>query len=278
MTNNLLLIGIGIVVLYIGILVIGGVAQERMIFVQNKLPRSYKFEFPYDFDELRIASGDGKARLSALHFKVDQPKGVVLYFHGNAGHLADWGWISQDFLESGFDFLIMDYRGYGKSSGSLSEKALYSDAEVFYDYVKQKYPEEQIILYGRSLGTTFATHVAAKNNPSQLILETPFYSMVDLAQMRFPMFPIRWLLRYPFPTHKFIGGVKCPITIFHGTKDRIVPYSNGKKLAKLIPESQLRFITIPEGKHNNLAETSEYQKEFGEIFSKNVIETPVEVY
>src|SRR5690554_8068797 len=100
----------------------------------SELPQDYKYEFSYDFKELYLGSHDGKARLNALHFKVNSPKGIVVYYHGNAGQLADWGHVVQDFAESGYDVLVVDYRGYGKSTGKLSEKALYSDALLFYNY------------------------------------------------------------------------------------------------------------------------------------------------
>ena len=88
---------------------------------------------------------------------------------------------------------------------------------MFYNYLKEDYNEEDITLYGRSLGTGIATYLASKNNPRQLILETPYYSILDVAKDRFPIFPVKKLLKYEFPTHQFIKQVSCPITIFHGT-------------------------------------------------------------
>src|SRR5690554_2190456 len=155
-------------VLYVLIWVLLILFQEKLIFMPSELPQDYKYEFSYDFKELYLESHDGKARLNALHFKVNSPKGIVVYYHGNAGQLADWGHVVQDFAESGYDVLVVDYRGYGKSTGKLSEKALYSDALLFYNYALERYPENNIVVYGRSLGTTFATYVAAKNNPSKL--------------------------------------------------------------------------------------------------------------
>lgn len=232
--------------------------QEKLIFMGTVLPQDYAYGFSTDFEEVFLESPDGEAKLNALHFKIKDPKGVILYYHGNAGQLADWGLVMQDFIKRGYDVLLMDYRGYGKSTGAMSEEALYSDAELFYDYVAERYPENKIIVYGRSLGTTFATYVAANNNPSQLFLEAPFYSLNRLASKNFPIFPVSWVLKYRFPTYKFITDVECPIVIFHGTDDQMINYENSIKLSELVPADQLRFISIPNGGHNNLVDENGY--------------------
>ncbi len=161
------------------------------------LPQDYSYEFSENFEEVFLSSEDG-AKLNALHFKVEEPKGVVLYFHGNAGELSSWGRVVQKFVEMNYDVLVMDYRTYGKSTGKLSQKALYNDAQLFYDYLLKRYTEDKIVVYGRSLGTTFATYVAAENHPQQLILEAPFYSLDEVARDRFPIYPGKLVFKIPF--------------------------------------------------------------------------------
>src|SRR5690606_27747080 len=112
--------------------------QESFIFLPSTLPQEYSFSFPTPFEELFLESEDG-AVLNALHFKAENPKGVILYFHGNAGDLSRWGEITQGFTKHSYDVLVMDYRTYGKSKGKLSEESLYSDAQLFYDYVNELY-------------------------------------------------------------------------------------------------------------------------------------------
>ncbi len=225
--------------------------QEKIIFLPTVLDQDYQYEFNHDFEELNLQTEDG-AKLNAIHFKVKNPKGAILYFHGNAGDLSRWGTISEFFVEKHYDVLIMDYRTYGKSTGKLSEAAFYSDAQLFYDYLKNDYIEEDITLYGRSLGTGIAAYLASKNNPKQLILETPYYSILDVAKDRFPILPVEKLLKYQFPTNKFIKKSKCPIIIFHGTNDEVVPYASAEKLFDVVPKSQATFVTIEEGNHGNL--------------------------
>lgn len=234
--------------------------QEKLIFLPTKLSPDYVYQFSKPFTELFLETEDG-ARLNAIHFKIENPKGVILYFHGNAGDLSRWGELTTFFTGLQYDVLVMDYRTYGKSSGNLSEEYLYKDAQLFYDHLLQTYTEEQIVVYGRSLGATFATYVASKNHPGKLILETPFYSLTELAKKLIPLVPVAYFLKYQFPTNKFIKSVECPIAIFHGTDDSVVPYKAGKKLSKLISKAQLTFFTIPGGGHNDLNDFEVYQKE-----------------
>jgi alpha-beta hydrolase superfamily lysophospholipase len=239
--------------------------QEKMIFMPDSLPQDYSYSFQNNFEEIFLNTKDG-AKLNALHFKVETPKGVVLYFHGNAGELSRWGIVVQKFIERQYDVLVMDYRTYGKSTGKLSQKALYSDAELFYNYLLIRYPEDKIVVYGRSLGTTFATYVGSQNHPRQLILEAPFYSLDNVANQRFPIYPVNWFLKFHFPTYEYFKEVSCPITIFHGTDDFVVNYENSVKLSKIQTNGKLRLITIPEGTHHNLDNSEVYKKTLDTIF------------
>jgi hypothetical protein len=231
--------------------------QEKLIFLPTTLPQEFSFIFSNPFEELFLKADDG-ASINAIHFKTENPKGVILYFHGNAGDLSRWGKITEFFVERNYDVFVMDYRTYGKSKGKLSEQSLYSDAQMCYDYVFERYKASEIIIYGRSLGTGIATNIASFNNPKQLILETPFYSLTDVAKRRFPIFPNNKLLKYDFPSYKFIQNVKCPISIFHGTDDSVVPYSSGEKLFNSMSQKDKTFYTIENGKHNNLIEFQSY--------------------
>lgn len=238
--------------------------QEKLIFLPTQLPQDYVFNFERPFEELFIKTEDG-ASLNALHFKTEDPKGILLYYHGNAGDLSRWGVITSHFTRFGYDVLVMDYRTYGKSTGTLSEEALYTDAALFYNKAKEWFPEDKIIVYGRSLGSTFATHVASQNSPKQLILESPFYSLEAFAKKRYWFLPVRSMLKYSFPTSEKIIKVSCPITIFHGTDDPVVPLENGERLQKTLPEGQCTLVPVPGGSHNDLVDFSEYQKGIREL-------------
>ncbi len=238
--------------------------QEKLIFLPTKLPQNYAYSFTEPFEEVFLPTADG-ARLNALWFKRQDPNGLILYFHGNAGNLSRWGEIVQPFAKMGFDVLVMDYRTYGKSTGTLSEENLYSDAQLFYDYAQKHYNQEQIVLYGRSLGTGMATRLAAENQPALLLLETPYYSLLDIGAKRFPWLPVKWFMKYPFRAHEFMQQVLCPVRIFHGTEDRIVPYESGRKLYETIPGDDNTFYDIQGGRHNNLSSFPAYQRAVNEV-------------
>lgn len=242
--------------------------QEKLIFLPTHLPADYSYSFTSEFEELFVQAEDG-ARLNALHFTKSETQGVILYFHGNAGDLSRWGTVAPLFLEKGYDVLVMDYRTYGKSTGKLSEAALYSDAQHFYDYLLERYEEDKIILYGRSLGSGVAAQLASKNQPAQLILETPYYSLMDVAQERFPFLPVKWLLKYELPSYRYVQDIQCPITIFHGTQDEVVPYSSGKRLFEDTPGPGKRMYTIEGGGHNNLIDFGPYHQGIDSVLGQS---------
>ncbi|MBV1923159.1 MAG: alpha/beta hydrolase [Flavobacteriaceae bacterium] len=233
--------------------------QENLIFLPTVPSQEHVFVMENPFEEIFLETDDG-AKLNGLHFKSENPKGAILYYHGNAGDLQRWGTITNFFVEKGYDVLLMDYRGYGKSTGKKSMESLYSDSELWYDFMKNHYSEEDIIIYGRSLGTTFATYVASKNQPKNLILESPFYNITEVGKSRFPFLPVSSLLHYTFPTNEYIKEVKIPITIFHGTNDKVIKFDFGKKLFDSIKMKNKSFIRIPSGGHNDLINFEEYQK------------------
>ena len=238
--------------------------QEKILFRPTILAQNYVFNFNQPFEELFLEPEENTV-INAIHFKTENPKGVILYFHGNAGDLSRWGIITEYFVEKHYDVLVMDYRSYGKSKGVLSEEALYTDAQFCYDYLKTRYAEEDITLYGRSLGTGIASFLASKNTPKQLILETPYYSILDVASYRFPLFPVKYLMRYKLPSYEFIKEVRCPVSILHGTEDTVVPFESGKKLYNSTLKENMSFIVIEKGKHNNLIEFDAYHEHINNV-------------
>ncbi|WP_339893908.1 alpha/beta hydrolase [uncultured Algibacter sp.] len=238
--------------------------QEKMLFLPTVLAQDYEYQFSYPFEELFFNTED-EAVINAVYFKAENPKGVILYFHGNAGDLSRWGLVTEYFVEKQYDVLVIDYRTYGKSTGKLSEQALYHDAQYCYDYLKNRYSESDITIYGRSLGTGIATYIASKNRPKQLILETPYHSVLDVAQSRFPMFPVKQLLKYKLPSYQYIKQVNCPITIFHGTADAVVPFASAEKLYNLSIKEQTTFIAIENGNHGNLISFDAYKNQIKKI-------------
>ena len=241
--------------------------QESLLFLPTQLNQDFEYLFENKFEEINLVNH--QVSLNGLHFKVENPKGVILYFHGNAGDLSRWGEIVQPLLRFNYDIIVMDYRSYGKNKGEFSEEVMYQDAQVFYEYAKSYFSEGEIVLYGRSLGTTFATQLAAKNNPAQLILETPFYSIASVAENRFPIFPIDLLLEYPFETYKDAPKVNCPTLILLSEQDQVVVYENGLQLSKLFKKANV--ITLKSANHNNQSEFELYWSSLGEFLNRNYL-------
>ena len=224
--------------------------QEKLIFFSEVLSANYKYSFLENFEEVFIQVDE--AKLNALHFKIQNPKGVILYFHGNAGSLAGWGGIAMDFIPLGYDVLIYDYRGYGKSTGSIrNERQILEDANVVYNYLQKQYQENKIVLYGRSIGTGIAIYLAKEKNPSKLLLETPYSSLEAVAKYHYPIFPT-FLLKYKLQAYKWIGDTKCPIFIFHGTNDNVISIQFSHELVKFI-NKEYTFFKIENGGHNDLS-------------------------
>ncbi len=244
--------------------------QENLLFHPTQLAQNHRFEFDATFTEVMQQAADG-AQLHGLYFKTENPQGTLLYFHGNAGDLSRWGEIVQFFVQKNLNVVVMDYRNFGKSSGMMNEKALYEDARLWYAYAKDvaKKTNTPLLVYGRSLGTTFATAVAAQNDVEQLILETPFYSIEDEAKSRFSWLPVRSLLKYRMPTYTFINQVNCPITIIHGTQDEVVAYEHGKRLYESFSSDNKTFVTVPGGHHNDLINYPEYHQVIEQLFGSN---------
>lgn len=232
--------------------------QEKIMFLPTELAHDYQYQFNYPFEEVFLRP-EKNVLINGIHFKAKAPKGVILYFHGNAGNLSRWGTVTEYFVGLNYDVFVIDYRTYGKSKGKLSEEALYSDAQYSYNYLKEFYSETEIIIYGRSLGTGIASYLAQNNAPKKVFLETPYYSIADVAKHRFPLLPVFSLLKYKIPSYEYLERVSCPVIILHGTEDKVVPYSSGKKLSQ-IGLGNITFISIKGGGHNNLVEFESYHK------------------
>lgn len=233
--------------------------QEKLIFAGTTLPQEYTYAFDAPFQEVNFTATDG-AVINGLYFTVPNPEGAIVYFHGNAGDLSRWGDIAIAYTKFNYNVIIIDYRTYGKSTGVLNEQKMLDDTQLPYDFLLQDFREEDIVIYGRSLGTSFASYLASKNTPRKLILETPFYNMLDVTKRRFPMLPfVDKLLKYRMESNAFVKEVTCPIIIYHGTNDDVVPLESGALLKDEIPEEQLIFYTIPDGTHHNLFSFDLYQ-------------------
>ena len=256
--------GIILVIVYVLIAFLAYTYQERLVFFPSKMPLNHTYDFCQDFEEFNLTTDDG-AKLNAVHIKQDSSKGLILYFHGNSGNISHLIHVANLFSAKGYESILVDYRTYGKSTGKVSEAALYKDAQLFYDYAKQRYQEKEIILYGRSFGTGIATWLASENEPEKLVLESPFYSAVALGKHRFPFLPIDWLSNFRFPSNEYIKQVECPIYIFHGKEDNVIPYESAEKLFAAIPGNNKELFSISNAGHNYLQDFKVFKEGMNKV-------------
>jgi alpha/beta superfamily hydrolase len=237
--------------------------QEKFFFHPEKLPKDYKFNFPNKYEELSIKAADDSV-LNGVIFKADTSRGLIFFLHGNSRSMNEFREISKVYTDLKYDLFVLDYRGFGKSQGSIeNEVQLSSDIQIAYDNLKSGYDEKNIIIYGYSLGSGLAAKLASANDPRLLILQAPYYSWTDLFTHRCPVIPT-FLVKYKLETNKYIKDCKMPIVIFHGDKDNTVYYGSSIKLMKLTKPGDL-LITITGGGHTNLTMNQQYIRELGKV-------------
>jgi uncharacterized protein len=249
-------LGIGVLV-YLLLCVGFYLWQDKILFQPQSLTPDYSFSFAQPVKEYFIPTEDGN-RLHALFFHSSQPsRGLVLYFHGNADNLQRWGEYAIDFTNIGYDVLMLEYRGYGKSSGIPGKENFYSDAEWVQAWAQKNIPYSRLIIYGRSMGSAVASHLASVVTPDLLILETPFDEIKTVHPLIriFSLFPPR----NNFSNKENISKVTCRKVLIHGTSDWIVPLSSALRLKPLLTETDL-FVVIEGGGHKNLRDFDLYHQ------------------
>ncbi len=238
--------------------------QDYFLFKPEKLPPDFNFYYENQkVSEYHLETRDG-AIINGLHFSVEKPLGVILYLKGNSKSIKGWGKFAVDFTRNNYDVIMIDYRGFGKSTGKRSQKAIKHDLQFIYNKIREKVNEKYIIIYGRSMGSGFATKLASMNNPKMLILDAPYYSLTKVTGRYMPFMPLSIILKYPMPTYKWIKYVKCPIHIIHGTEDKLIPFRSSVKLSQ-INAKLTRLHPIIGGGHKNLNNFESYHKILGEI-------------
>lgn len=241
---------------YVLLIIIVYLVQERFIFKPEKLKQDFIYKYDAPFKELFFNVEPG-VRINGLHFTVKDPHGLVLYFHGNTRSIKGWARYATDFFRYNYDVVLVDYRGFGKSTGKRTEKDMLNDMQFVYHKLAAQYTEQHIIVYGRSLGSGFATKIASDNKPRYLILDAPYFSFRKVIERFLPILPVRLVLRYQLRTDKWIAQVSCHTYILHGTKDWLIPITNSEKLQALNPK-RITLIRIRGGRHNNLPTFPEY--------------------
>ena len=208
--------------------------QSRLLYLPN-LPSRDIIATPdtvgLDYEPVKIATDDG-VTLDGWFIPARPARGVLLFFHGNAGNISHRLDSLKIFNDLGLATLIFDYRGYGRSTGVPFEQGTYRDAEAAWRYLTEdrRITAQKVVLFGRSLGAAIAVQSATRHTPKALIIESAFTSIPDLAAEVYPFLPARSLARFRYHTETFLQSVSCPVLIVHSRDDEIIPFAHGRRL------------------------------------------------
>jgi fermentation-respiration switch protein FrsA (DUF1100 family) len=262
---NLALIG---TIFYLTLCVSLFVWQRRMIFITgSERPDPVQAGVP-TAQVLPITTPDGLTLNAWFQPPADASRPVMLFLHGNAGHIGHRAGRLAELAESGWGSLLLDYRGFGGNPGSPSENGVAIDARAAYDALRRMgIAESRIVLWGESLGTAIAVRLATEVPAAALILEAPFTSMADMARRRYSFVPIDTLLRDRFDSIARIASLRLPMLIVHGTEDALIPPAMGQRLADTATMADRTFRLIPGATHLDLADHGviELGREFVEV-------------
>ena len=232
---------------------------------------------PQGGEDVWIKLSDG-TRLHGWMVRAESPAphATVIYFHGNGGNLSYTGWLGEALAKRGFDVLLFDYRGYGRSGGQVSdERGLHADADAAYDYlVKERgVSPAQLVLYGQSLGTAAAADLASRKECGALILESGFSSASDMGAVVFPWLPrfVGRLAKNKLDSVRKLQTVNCPVLVAHGGRDEIIPVAQGRALYAAAREPK-RLIIVERAGHNDLVSTggSDYLNSVAQFIRESI--------
>lgn len=202
------------------------------------------------YEDIRLQTSDGIG-LHGWYIPAAQPRGTVLFLHGNAGNVSHRLDSVLMFHRLGYSTLIFDYRGYGSSGGAPTEEGTYRDAEAAWRYLTEQklIPACRIVLFGESLGGAVAAWLAARQKPGALVIASGFTSVPDLGRQLYPFLPVRWLARIHYNTREYLRAVAAPVLVAHSPDDEIIPFAHGRALfAAASPPKQ--FLELAGG-HND---------------------------
>jgi len=248
---NLLLVPLGLYALLIAAL---WWWQEALLFHPERLGADHRFNLGADVHETWVDVPG--ARLNALHLKLPQPRGVVFFLHGNAGNLESWFVNADLYRRANMDLFMVDFRGYGKSTGRIQSQAqLLDDSRAAWASVQAQYAGQRRVIYGRSLGTGLAAVLAAEVQPELTVLVSPYQSMLAVARLHYPFVPGA-VLRYPLRTDEVIGLIKTPVLLIHGQVDDLIPAQHSIALKVLAPQAEL--LLLPGVGHGDIQDSKLY--------------------
>ena len=227
--------------------------QGKMVFLANMPGRALTAspgDMGLEYENVALVTSDDE-RLHGWYVPATNRRGVVLFFHGNAGNISHRLDSIGIFHQLGLDTLIIDYRGYGQSTGKPTEQGTYLDAEAAWSYLvdERGIPADEIIIFGRSLGGAIGAWLGAQHTPAAVIIESSFTSGVDMARRLYPFLPARLITRLRYPVAEYVSQLDCPVLVVHSRDDEIIPFEMGRSVYAAVKQRK-SFLEL-RGDHNN---------------------------
>jgi uncharacterized protein len=245
--------------------------QPKLIYFPHKEVTITPEYISLEYEELTLTTSDN-IKLNAWWVPHPDARATLLFLHGNAGNISHRLDSINIFHQLGLSVLIIDYRGYGKSSGTPSEQGTYIDAETAWTYLTQKrnIPSNNIIIFGRSLGGAVASWLSENNLSAGLILESSFTSIADIGKHYYPYLPTSLLARIKYPSIERISNIKSPILIIHSANDELIPYHHGQQLFKAANNPKT-FLNISGGHNDGFITSGDKYSNGIENFISNIL-------
>ena len=237
---------------YIGLSLFLFFRQSHYVYYPDKQVGATPRDVGIAYEDVELLTEDGET-LGAWYVPAESTNAAitVLLCHGNAGDIGDRVGSVVTFHNLGYNLLVFDYRGYGRSTGRPSEKGTYMDADAAWRFLtkKKQIPAASIIVFGRSLGGAIGAWLAEHRKPAALVLESAFTSAPDMAKGMFPFLPSRLICRFRYDTLSRLANIDCPIFVAHGTEDEMIPFRHGQRLFEAASDPKIFFQL--NGGHNS---------------------------
>lgn len=249
---------------YVVILILVYLFQTKLLFFPGPIQSSRVVLNKYSDNEINIIHNDVK--LHGWYIRPEKTKAII-YYGGNAEELS----LNLDEFElfDEYGIVLINYQGYGKSEGSPGQNEIYSDALFIFDYIHKNYhkPNQEIILFGRSLGSGVATYVASQRNVNKLILVTAYDSITEIAKKHYPFLPVDLIVKHPFNSKEHVKNLKIPTLILSAEYDKIIPFNNTKNLIESFSE-HVSSIIVEGTDHNTIQMSQKYWSSINSFLSR----------
>lgn len=244
---------VSLVVIAIGLKLLVWFLEPRMAFYPYRGVQETPAAFSLAFESVQIPTADG-VTLHAWWLENPGARAQVIFWHGNGGNLSVWLDVVAGLRQHGFSVLAVDYRGYGASTGSPTERGLYRDAEATIAAFHERFKQDRtpVVYWGRSIGSAVAAYAASRHAPDGLVLESPFPDVRRILSNNAVLWTLSLFSSYRFPQARFLERYEGPLLVIHGDADSIIPFSAGRALFDGAHTARKTFVPIPGADHNDL--------------------------